>query len=306
MFLHMSEHPKVKNFCFTWNYQSEEPDVEMWILNELVETNQIRYAAFSMETAPTTGQRHLQGFLGFYDSQRLSAVKKILPSPHFEEMKGSLMQNQAYCSKENDLIVYGNLPDLPGASKTQKKSAEERWQLAKDGQFEMLNPEQIRTYEYIFSKYGQQPKDLAQLNNVWIQGPTGLGKSHGTRLMHPGLYSKPASNKWWDGYKGEEVVLLDDLDPQHGKEMEAYIKIWSDHYVFTAEVKGGHLQARPGKIIITSNYTIDEVFPKLAADGNDPIKRRFTVINLFDPTELAEWKKGYEKAKLPTLIDLTQ
>jgi len=264
----MNSNPKLSNFVFTWNYPEAEPDWQMWTLNQLVEEGTIRYAAFSLETAPTTGQRHLQGFLGFFVNTRLSTVIKTLPGPHIEPMKGSLNQNEAYCSKAGELIIYGDVP--ASKEKAAKKSAEERWELAKAGQFQQLNPEQIKTYEYIYSKYGQQPKDLEQLDNVWIQGPTGLGKSHGTRLMHPGLYSKPGSNKWWCGYQGEEVVLLDDLDPQHGKEMEAYVKIWSDHYVFTAETKGGHIQIRPRKIIVTSNYTIDEVFPKSTHDGTSP------------------------------------
>ena len=46
-------------------------------------------------------------------------------------------------------------------------------------------------------------------------------------------------NKWWDGYAGEEVVVLDDFDPRHAEHLSYYLKIWADHYAFNAEVKVG-------------------------------------------------------------------
>lgn len=94
--------------------------------------------------------------------------------------------------------------------------------------------------------------DLAELDNEWIWGPPGTGKSRGARADNPEHYNKPL-NKWWDDYKGQHCVILDDLSKEHAC-LGPHLKQWADHYPFTAEVKGGATKLRPPKIVVTSNY----------------------------------------------------
>jgi hypothetical protein len=98
------------------------------------------------------------------------------------------------------------------------------------------------------------------------------------REQYPNPYLK-AQNKWWDGYEGQEVALLEDLDTDC---LGHYIKIWADRYACTGEVKGGTVPLQFKTFVITSNYTPEQLFikdPTMAA----AVRRRFTFTHLLDP-----------------------
>jgi hypothetical protein len=68
------------------------------------------------------------------------------------------------------------------------------------------------------------------------------------------------------------------VDPGHGKWCGYFFKIWADRYSFNAEVKGGKIIIRPKIIIVTSQYTIEEVFTE--ERDREAINRRFKITNI--------------------------
>lgn len=107
----------------------------------------------------------------------------------------------------------------------------------------------------------------------WWYGDSGSGKSLTARRENPDHYLKHP-NKWWDGYNGQQCVIIDEWQPSHSM-LAHHLKEWCDHHAFCAEVKGGTMCIRPPKVIITSNYSLEECFPNQA--DLLPLKRRFTV-----------------------------
>lgn len=263
-------------FIFVINNWTEE---DWAFVSTLFYTHGCKYLVCGKEIAPTTLTPHLQGYVYWKNARQFNAIVNLHPTWHLELAKGTAAQNRKYCTKENNFIELGESPLTP--SDGAKMTNQERWTLAKEGRFEELDPENIKTYEYIHAKY-QEVEDIPVLNNIWIYGPSGCGKSSKVRQDYDTFYTKGMS-KWWDGYNQEEVVLLDDFDPNHGSYLSYYLKIWADHYAFNAEVKGGMLRARPKVIIVTSQYTIEQCFR--LKDGSpdqptiDAISRRFKRLN---------------------------
>lgn len=90
-----------RNFCFTLNNYAD---------TVLVDTINCKYIAYSKELAPTTGTPHLQGWISFENPKSLTAVIRLMPGCHIESMRGSIADNDAYCSKAGDLIERGLKP----------------------------------------------------------------------------------------------------------------------------------------------------------------------------------------------------
>ena len=121
------------------------------------------------------------------------------------------------------------------------------------------------------------------LQHEWWVGPSGTGKSRLLWELYPKHFAK-ALSKWWDGYRHQEVVAIEEWSPKNDLTASA-LKKWADRYPFPGEIKGGCLQGlRPKKIIVLSNYTPEQCF--LNQEDLGPILRRFTVIKF--PVEVKE------------------
>lgn len=278
--------PSVRSYgwCFTLNNYTNRDEFDIVSI-------ECMYLIFGREVGES-GTPHLQGFIQFAaPGKTLAAMKKLIPKAHFEATKGSIDQNIAYCSKDGDFTERGTKPmSQEKKAACGKASLEERWALAKEGRFEELPPEQIKTYEYIHRK-SREVQDREELTNIWVYGPSGCGKSRYVRDNYTEFYSKPMS-KWWDGYNGEDVVVLDDFDPTHGAYLGYFLKIWADHYAFNAEVKGGMMKARPKVIIVTSQYSIERCFER--AEDVEAISRRFTLMPMGPLTVHQKFVEGFK------------
>ena len=55
------------------------------------------------------------------------------------------------------------------------------------------------------------------------------------------------------------MVILDDPSVRRFQELEPEIKVWADRYPFIAELKGRSMWANPEGLIVTANYTLEEL-----------------------------------------------
>lgn len=269
---------RTRRFVFTWNNYPDEYDTDSPLDDWLFNLGG-KYAIAGRELAPNTGTKHLQGYVEFANPRTLTVVLRQLAGCHVEPARGTPIQCREYCSKDSNFREQGIIPQDPGSREKQ------RWEnarsLAKKGSFEDIPADiYIRYIGNLQRIYRDNLPTLESLSctcGEWRMGPTGIGKSRGARLDYPDLYPKPL-NKWWDGYKDNKVVLLDDVDPSHGTWLGSFLKIWADHYPFIAEKKGGSVMIRPEKIIVTSQYCIESVFTDTEVAA--ALARRFRVLTI--------------------------
>ena len=140
-----------------------------------------------------------------------------------------------------------------------------------DGRLSIRDYAKIKHSANLYKLSTANVEVIPELKSEWHYGPTGTGKSRGVRQAYPELYVKNP-NKWWDGYQGQTTVLLDDFQKEHAC-LGYHLKIWGDHYPFAAETKGSTLQARPDRIVVTSNYHPRDIWDDPAI--LEPILRRF-------------------------------
>ena len=234
------------------------------------------------------GTLHFQFYQNYKISQRLSHYKNTLPAAHAEPV---IVDNGAakYCMKEDTRVEgpweYGTKP----IQRNSKTDWEEVYTNAKRGRLEDIPADvRVRCYSQLkkIEKDHLVVKDCDRLRGVWIYGPSGVGKSRSARRDYPDAYPK-LCNKWWDGYQGQKNVIMDDIGPEH-KVLAQQLKIWSDRYGCILETKGGALTSTYENFVVTSQYSIEEIF---AGDQPtiDALRRRFKVIhipwNLYNPKD---------------------
>lgn len=270
-----------KKWCFTLNNYDAQ-DVETFKALE----DQVSYGCCGYQTAPTTGTPHLQGYLHFKKRMRDTQVRAIFSRARWAVAVGDDQQNEEYCSGRKDGTP--NEYDTIGEAGDQDPGPMERnrWKRSREaavtGNLDAVD-DQIFICHYgnlqkIKASYMKHAEELGVLENYWLWGPPGCGKSMGARTWakaHGGAFYPKIVNKWWDGYQGEEIVIIDDFDPSHGESVGRYLKIWVDHYPFIAETKGGSMSIRPKHFIVTSNYHPDDV--QWDPQCNLAIKRRFKI-----------------------------
>lgn len=216
---------------------------------------------------------HMQCFFGLKEKTRHATLRKIFPRAWLAPATGTAVTAANYCMKEGSFWEYGNLSALAvikGRNSRMKSDYNEIWNKAVKRKFnEIDRGVMIRHYttiKRISQDYQEKAKDAPFLTGYWFHGPPRTGKSATARQENP-IYFDKMCNKWWDGYQGEEVVLIDDFDKNH-KVLGHHMKRWMDRYSFGAEQKGTSVQIRPLRVIVTSNYTPEEIWeddPVLAA-----------------------------------------
>lgn len=297
---------KFRAWCFTLNNYNQQDEQ---LIQEVI-TTLARYVVYGREVGPETGTPHLQGYLYFHNARQRRAVARLLPRARIDVANGTAQQNRAYCTKDEDFFEYGEIPldkaeaRMRGGQANAKRYAD-AVALARNGDMDTIRESDPQMFlihgPRLESLYAPEARPLAgDLQHEWWVGPSGAGKSRLLWELYPKHFAK-ALNKWWDGYRHQEVVAIEEWSPKNDLTASS-LKKWADRYPFPGEIKGGCLQGlRPKKIIVLSNYTPEQCF--LAQEDLGPILRRFTVMHFPAEAQHARFRAADFSIPLDTIMD---
>jgi len=277
---------KAKTIVFTCYDKEAVSDPETWLHNM---SKSCKWILGQLEQCPKTKRIHIQGMAnsgkeasrwGFLKGQSTWKAQCIDP-----------IASMVYCRKAKSQIQgpweFGDQPVFGQAEKAQhkqellKKKNEEiingdLQKMVMNGELGWRDYRKAKEFQTMFKadcKFKEQQIIEHDMDHQWIYGPTGTGKTTHARTTYPDHFIK-GKNKWWDGYTGQETVIMEDI----GKSdvwMGDRLKEWADKWPFEAEFKGGVIRIRPKRIVVTSNYHLRDLWE----DPNvyEPLERRFKI-----------------------------
>jgi len=276
---------KTRSFVVTqWNLDCD--------YQKLFDSGQFKFFAYGDETCPDTGRPHHQLFLYFFNPKsdsvkNLNIIGNMFGPTHCRvaAMRGSFMENNAYCSKESTLKKFGVEPKQGVRGDLEEtRDSIVRGNLTPDD-ICLLNPE-------FYHKYGRTMEKIHQIAlrrkfrkemtlGVWITGPSGAGKTH---MAMEGYkpethYIKNLNEEWWDGYTGQEIVIINEFRGQITfSELLDLVDKWPKL------VKWRNRESVPflgRKVIITSIMDPKECYHNLCGSEKwSQFDRRFKIIKL--------------------------
>lgn len=281
----IAETKQARRWCFTYN----NPPVN-W-KEKFGGLKSMTYLLVGMENAPNTGTPHLQGYIEFSSGCRLSTLKRIDKSIHWEICNGTAAQNVAYCKKG------GMFEEIGKPSEQGRRTDLEDIRTMIDNKAPMLEVAQehfgsfvryhkgFGAYKYLIEQ--KAAKDFRKIYCEYIWGPTGSGKSRYVREHFTDIFCPMDSNTgvWWTGYSGESCILFDDF--RGTVPLHTLLK-WIDCYPVQVPIHGGATYLAATTIFFTSNKPLEELYLGTDEASRDALKRRIHKVTFLgrDATEV--------------------
>lgn len=302
----MSLTKRQRNFCFTLNNYTQE-QLEWW--STCVDADiGITYCCFGREISESLTP-HLQGYfqckspisiralVGRYPAREgLARISGKLPEaagrPHLECANGTVTQNKEYCSKSCDPTTnpFIECGIASGENQGKRTDLEKCVKDIQDNHFNMIQIAQNHPTAFVKFSGGLQKLIACQTQRrnfmtdlIWYHGPTGTGKSRLAWEEYPEAYSKDPTTKWWDGYSGEETIIIDDYRPSKELPFNQLLRL-ADRYPMNVEMKGGWINFAPKRIIITTPKDPISTFQNLewiGPEALDQLQRRISLTKDF-------------------------
>lgn len=285
-----------RKWCFTLQVSGPDLPVLQELFNGWPEEfrSKCRYLVMQLEEAPSTGKRHVQGAVAFSVTMRAAAIKKVLPEAHLEVMRAEGTEAFDYCQKEASRVE-GTVPFEHGSpiSQGQRKDLDVLCDLIKEGkglrECAELSPSTfVRAHKGLMALQSiiHPPPAIVRKVGLFVGG-TATGKTRTVFDSLENVYTVfDTKVPWFDGYLGQENVLLDECGP--GMMSHNFLKRLLDRYPMMVPIKGGSSNWMAKTIVLTSNVPIEDWYYGVTKSDYDALKRRMRVFEFPQDKELAK------------------
>lgn len=227
------------------------------------------------------GYLHWQVCVSFPKAVTLTYLKRIFGQQcHAEGTRSAAAEEYVW----KDDTSMGHRFEL--GRKAVKRNSDKDWDAvltsAKAGRFEDIPSDVIiRCYGNLKKIHVDSlvPTEIVREVHVFW-GKTGTGKSkRAWEEASFDAYPKDPNSKFWDGYRGQENVVIDEF---RGAISISHMLRWLDRYPTIVEVKGSSVVFKAQRIWITSNLDPKDWYPDLDDETKAALRRRFTQVIHFD------------------------
>jgi len=228
------------------------------------------------------GTHHLQGYIEMGRPVRFTHFN--LPRAHFEHARGTPDECVAYCTKLDTRVggpyQYGKVSKGQGARndliaiRDTIKSGGSVLDLFNNDATVGATARYLRSVDRMVELY-QPPPPRSHVRVLFHYGPAGTGKTHCADT--PGAYYFDGNNGFWNGYKGEEVVILDEFGG-HCLTPLMFQRL-CDKYPFMVNIKGGSVPCKATTIHICSNFLPIEWWSEKTRFNREAVYRRIHVVH---------------------------
>lgn len=223
------------------------------------------------------GFEHWQFLAVFSKQVTLNQAKGHFHNSIHLELSRSDAANE-YVWKEDTRVAGSQfeLGELP-KSRARKADWDAVFEQAKSGEFDRI-PKDILIRNYSAIKRirvdHMQPPGRSDIVVHVYWGKSGIGKTR--RAWHEAgdpseVYIKNPNTKWWDGYRGQKKVIIDEFT---GRIDWSYLAVWFDRYPCNVEVKGFSVPLEATEFWVTSNLSPNLWYPDLTSEQLTALQRR--------------------------------
>jgi len=271
-----------------------------------------RYVIIGVEVG-AGGLPHWQGYIELSQPVRMIHLQSWLRG-HYEARHGTRERARAYCMKgsqthaewnesheagahygvDSDIHELGVWNEHGAGNRSDLKELTDALLEGKSmAEVSLINPSTwVRNYRGLaaFEAMHVVIPTMREVKVLLFYGPSGFGKTYKALEMYPKLFKKPIGKAlWFDGYNGEEVVLIDEFKGQYA--LTDMLQIL-DRYTCAVEIKGGHVTLSCSTIILTTTVHPSTMYPDKdgVPYGNRTgsyaeLQRRITKVRLFTAYE---------------------
>jgi len=220
-----------------------------------LESDDWTYMIYQHETGLECGTPHIHALI-YYKNARIWPKKKFMRADIRKPF--NLEAVIKYCSKEETRTsgpfefgvkpVQGKRNDLEDMAKKILSKELTVQEFAEEDPVSFLKYSKgltvLETMTFSHRSVSNPP------NVIWLWGLSGTGKTRTAVEIDQSFYIKDGT-QWWDGYKQQKVIIIDDFD---GKWPYRDLLRLLDRYPYQGQIKGGYMPINSEFIVITCEH----------------------------------------------------